>query len=89
MSIYPVRIRSFFPPVLKSSHKEEREDNKFRRSTIRTILQFVKCTVCGKHVSMRNGWVFHSMPWGAYCEEAWCSKRCLEGKIVKTIGKTK
>ena len=77
MSIYPVRIKKFFPPVLKSESKEAKVDNKIHRQTIRLFLEHLKCKTCGNKVKMRNGWVFHSMPWGHICDEAWCSERCL------------
>lgn len=77
MSIYPVRIREWFPPILKSEHKEEIKENKFHRQTIRACLDFMTCMRCGGKVNMRNGWVHHSLPWGY--GDAWCSKRCLNG----------
>ena len=78
MSIYPVRIKSFFPPVIKNSCKEGREENKNHRQTIRFILEFMRCLTCNSKVKMRNGWIHHSVPWGY--GDAWCSKHCVEKK---------
>ena len=83
MSIYPIRIKKWFPPVLKSEHKEEIRDNKFNRQTIRTCLEFMRCHNCGKRVKMRNGWCHHSLPWGY--GDVWCNERCLHGKRKNNI----
>ena len=79
MSIYPVRIKKFFPPVMKNgASDEEIKMNKDHRDIIKMVLSFrwTVCETCGNRVKMRNGWVYHAMPFG-YSSKAWCSIYCL------------
>lgn len=71
MSIYPVKVKKFFPPTDKS------EDNQFSRNIIHSVLKFKKCVVCGKKPKMKSSWVYHSLPWG-HGEDVWCSTWCFE-----------
>lgn len=71
MSIYPVRIKTWYPP------SERTEENIGHRQTIRIVLMYEPCAHCGKKVKMRNGWCFHALPYG-YGGEVWCTKYRLK-----------
>jgi len=72
MSIYPVRIKKWWPP------KDRTEENVLSRQLIQSLLPWHPCMKCGDKVKMRNGWVHHSMPFGH--GDAWCTEYCLKGK---------
>lgn len=75
MSIYPVRLRDWFPP---SAEKDEY--NLF--SNVLDIISFSRCYACDKKLRYQAAVGHHSLPWGygdIYC--SW--KCCYSGKKAK------
>ena len=66
MSIYPVKINSWF-----------KDDENM--GTVKEIIKHLECKVCGKKANTR-GYVYHAMPHGFATNEYWCSLKCLKGK---------
>jgi hypothetical protein len=70
MSIYPVRLSSWFP-VNDENH-----------GSMRLMVKWHKCVTCNKSkMNWRYAYGHHSIPWGH--GDIWCSKRCFNKKRVK------
>ena len=69
MSIYPVKIKEWYTA---ESFKKE-------MPLLKTMLKFIKCKECGNKVTVKNGWVMHSITFGGP-DGAWCSEKCLNKK---------
>ena len=67
MSIYPVRLKNWFP---KGDHNYE---------IVHAIVKDSKCAVCGKKPRYRYSIGYHALPWG-YDGTVWCSTKCLRSK---------
>lgn len=70
MSIYPVRLKEWFPPG----------DDMYEIAYSVTI--GMRCYGCDKKVRYSKAYGHHSLPWGH--GDLWCSERCFDkGKVAK------
>ena len=70
MSIYPVRLNSWYP----------KDDENY--GTAKTIVSIEWCKVCKKRPQYRYAIADHSLPWGYY-DGIWCSKKCFDKKVKR------
>lgn len=75
MSIYPVRLRDWFPPASD-------QDECYLFSTILSIILHSRCYACDKKLRYQSAVGHHALPWGY--GDIWCSWRCCKsGKMAK------
>ena len=71
MSIYAVKISGKDGWYVKGQAFET------EIQSLRNILPYLKCEVCGKPVTWRAGYVMHSITFGGP-DQAYCGAKCLK-----------
>ena len=85
MSIYPVRVKTWFVCHRKYG-KENNKEIRFERDLIKYVIKkkTLKCLACGKKVSdYDTAYVSHAFAYGYH--DAYCNKTCYLNRLKQKI----